>query len=155
MQLNFSSFFHFSFYVSLVIHLQTCMVPNHLKLKDVIVKKPVRHPLTSINEMVLQINSVLVVDGVGSNCTDILNSHGISVGGAALDVFEQEPPTDPLTLEIIQHKAVIATPHLGASTKEAQVRVGQEIAEQLVNLVKPGSYSTPLAEVTRVLNKQA
>lgn len=35
------------------------------------------------------------------------------VGGAALDVFEQEPPTNPLTLEIIQHKAVIATPHLG------------------------------------------
>lgn len=37
----------------------------------------------------------------------------LQVGGAALDVFEQEPPTDPLTLEIIQHKAVIATPHLG------------------------------------------
>lgn len=35
------------------------------------------------------------------------------MGGAALDVFEQEPPTDPLTLEIIQHPAVIATPHLG------------------------------------------
>ncbi|OWR41229.1 D-3-phosphoglycerate dehydrogenase [Danaus plexippus] len=75
------------------------------------------------------------------------------VGGAALDVFEQEPPTDPLTLEIIKHPAVVATPHLGASTKEAQVRVGQEIAEQLVNLVKPGTYSTPLAEVTRVLSK--
>ncbi|XP_068620762.1 D-3-phosphoglycerate dehydrogenase [Battus philenor] len=75
------------------------------------------------------------------------------VGGTALDVFEQEPPTDPLTLEIIQHPAVIATPHLGASTKEAQVRVGQEIAEQLVNLVKPGSYATPLAEVTQVLSK--
>ncbi|KAJ8737384.1 hypothetical protein PYW07_000655 [Mythimna separata] len=82
---------------------------------------------------------------------DALNSG--QVGGAALDVFEQEPPTDPLTLEIIQHKAVIATPHLGASTKEAQVRVGSEIAEQLVNLVKPGTFRTPLAEVTRVLNK--
>ncbi|XP_026731122.1 D-3-phosphoglycerate dehydrogenase [Trichoplusia ni] len=82
---------------------------------------------------------------------DALNSG--QVGGAALDVFEQEPPTDPVTLEIIQHKAVIATPHLGASTKEAQVRVGQEIAEQFVNLVKPGTYNTPLAEVTRVINK--
>ncbi|VVC90699.1 unnamed protein product [Leptidea sinapis] len=30
----------------------------------------------------------------------------INVGGAALDVFEQEPPTDPLTLEIIEHPAV-------------------------------------------------
>ncbi|KAI8430691.1 hypothetical protein MSG28_000881 [Choristoneura fumiferana] len=82
---------------------------------------------------------------------DALNAG--QVGAAALDVFEQEPPTDPLTLEIIQHPAVIATPHLGASTKEAQVRVGQEIAEQFVNLVKPGTYPTPLAEVTRVLNK--
>ncbi|KAM3968657.1 D-3-phosphoglycerate dehydrogenase [Aphomia sociella] len=82
---------------------------------------------------------------------DALNSG--QVGGAALDVFEQEPPTDPLTLIIIQHPAVLGTPHLGASTKEAQVRVGQEIAEQLVNLVKPGTYSTPLAEVTRVLKK--
>lgn len=41
----------------------------------------------------------------------------------------------------------------GASTKEAQVRVGQEIAEQLVNLVKPGTYTTMLAEVTNVLKK--
>ncbi|CAH0405014.1 unnamed protein product [Chilo suppressalis] len=82
---------------------------------------------------------------------DALNAG--QVGGAALDVFEQEPPTDPLTLEVIQHPAVIATPHLGASTKEAQVRVGSEIAEQLVNLVKPGTYPTPLAEVTRVLSK--
>ncbi|XP_013184972.1 D-3-phosphoglycerate dehydrogenase [Amyelois transitella] len=82
---------------------------------------------------------------------DALNTGHVS--GAALDVFEQEPPTDPLTLQVIQHPSVLATPHLGASTKEAQVRVGQEIAEQLVNLVKPGTYSTPLAEVTRVLKK--
>ncbi|XP_023941614.1 D-3-phosphoglycerate dehydrogenase [Bicyclus anynana] len=73
------------------------------------------------------------------------------VSGAALDVFEQEPPTDPLTWEIIKHPSVLASPHLGASTKEAQIRVGEEIAEQLVNLVQPGSYSTPLAEVTRIL----
>ncbi|CAK1554812.1 unnamed protein product [Leptosia nina] len=70
-----------------------------------------------------------------------------TVGGAALDVFEEEPPKNPLTLQIIQHPAVIATPHLGASTKEAQVRVGQEIAEQLVNLIKPKTYNTPLAKV--------
>lgn len=41
----------------------------------------------------------------------------------------------------------------GASTKEAQVRVGQEIAEQLVNLAKPGTYSTPLAEITKIIKK--
>ncbi|XP_013145868.1 PREDICTED: D-3-phosphoglycerate dehydrogenase [Papilio polytes] len=82
---------------------------------------------------------------------DALNSG--QVGSAAIDVFEQEPPTDPLTWKIIKHPSVIATPHLGASTKEAQVRVGQEIAEQLVNLAKPGTYSTPLAEVTKIIKK--
>ncbi|XP_077302393.1 D-3-phosphoglycerate dehydrogenase [Arctopsyche grandis] len=56
------------------------------------------------------------------------------VGGAALDVFEQEPPTDAITLELIQHPRVIATPHLGASTAEAQVRVAVEVAEQFIAL---------------------
>ncbi|XP_018319449.1 D-3-phosphoglycerate dehydrogenase [Agrilus planipennis] len=55
-------------------------------------------------------------------------------GGAALDVYEQEPPTDSVTLKLIQHPKVVATPHLGASTAEAQVRVAVEIAEQFVAL---------------------
>lgn len=37
-------------------------------------------------------------------------------GGAAIDVFEQEPPTSDVTKALIQHPAVVATPHLGAST---------------------------------------
>lgn len=64
-------------------------------------------------------------------------------GGAALDVFEQEPPTDPVTLELIQHPKVVATPHLGASTAEAQIRVAVEIAEQFVALTgKSKEYTT-------------
>jgi D-3-phosphoglycerate dehydrogenase len=55
-------------------------------------------------------------------------------GGAALDVFEKEPPTDPVTLELIQHPKVVATPHLGASTSEAQVRVAVEVSEQFIAL---------------------
>ncbi|XP_054011869.1 hydroxypyruvate reductase-like [Hylaeus anthracinus] len=53
-------------------------------------------------------------------------------GGAALDVFVQEPPTNPTTLELIAHPKVVATPHLGASTAEAQERVALEIAQQFV-----------------------
>ncbi|KAK0166727.1 hypothetical protein PV327_004216 [Microctonus hyperodae] len=53
-------------------------------------------------------------------------------GGAALDVFLEEPPKNPITLELIQHPKVIATPHLGASTAEAQERVAVEIAEQFL-----------------------
>ena len=42
------------------------------------------------------------------------------VGGAALDTFEVEPPVES-TLELRTHPNVIVTPHLGASTIEAQV----------------------------------
>lgn len=50
------------------------------------------------------------------------------IGGAALDVFENEPPVD---FKLIEDPRVVATPHLGASTVEAQERVGTEIAEKI------------------------
>lgn len=53
------------------------------------------------------------------------------VAGAALDVFEVEPPTDDLRKKLIAHPHVIGTPHIGASTKEAQVRVGDQIVESM------------------------
>ncbi|KAG7212727.1 hypothetical protein KM043_012994 [Ampulex compressa] len=54
--------------------------------------------------------------------------------GAALDVFMEEPPKHPISVELIQHPKVIATPHLGASTAEAQQRVAVEIAQQFLAL---------------------
>ncbi|MEO5729587.1 MAG: phosphoglycerate dehydrogenase [Byssovorax sp.] len=59
------------------------------------------------------------------------------IGGVALDVFTTEPP--PKDLAILQHERVIATPHLGASTKEAQDRVALEIAEQVVDFLSTGA----------------
>ncbi|XP_058798466.1 D-3-phosphoglycerate dehydrogenase [Phymastichus coffea] len=53
-------------------------------------------------------------------------------GGAALDVFLEEPPKNSATIELIKHPKVVATPHLGASTAEAQIRVAVEIAEQFL-----------------------
>lgn len=53
-------------------------------------------------------------------------------GGAALDVFTSEPPKD-ISLELVKHPKVLATPHLGASTSEAQIRVAKEIAEQIID----------------------
>ncbi len=51
------------------------------------------------------------------------------VAGAALDVFETEPPGDsPLP----KHPKVIATPHIGAQTKEAQLRAGHDIVSEVV-----------------------
>lgn len=55
------------------------------------------------------------------------------VGGAALDVFEQEPPTNK---ELCDHPKIVTTPHLGASTAEAQVKVAREVAEQFVDAHK-------------------
>lgn len=51
------------------------------------------------------------------------------VGGAALDVFVKEPPTDKA---LLSQENLVVTPHLGASTKEAQRKVAEEIAHQFV-----------------------
>jgi len=53
-------------------------------------------------------------------------------GGAALDVFVEEPPKAEYYKELLAHPKVVCTPHLGASTSEAQLRVAEEIAEQFV-----------------------
>ncbi len=51
------------------------------------------------------------------------------IGAVGLDVFEEEPHPDP---ELISHPAVLATPHIGASTKEASVRNSTIVAEKIV-----------------------
>ncbi len=55
------------------------------------------------------------------------------VAGAALDVFVEEPPKD---YTLAKHPKVVATPHLGASTEEAQEKVAIQIAEQIADALK-------------------
>ncbi len=55
------------------------------------------------------------------------------VAGAALDVFTTEPPGASPLFELDQ---VICTPHLGASTREAQVNVAVDVAKQIVGYLK-------------------
>ncbi|MCX7880611.1 MAG: D-2-hydroxyacid dehydrogenase [Ignavibacteria bacterium] len=54
-----------------------------------------------------------------------------TVRAAGIDVFESEPPTEAQK-ELINHPRVSVTPHIGASTIEAQERVGIEIAQKVV-----------------------
>ena len=55
------------------------------------------------------------------------------IAGAALDVFENEPPLD---WSLVKHPKLVATPHLASSTKEAQVRVGKLTAEKIIQVLK-------------------
>ncbi len=52
---------------------------------------------------------------------------------AGLDVFENEP--DP-EIQILMHPKISLTPHIGAATLEAQDRIGTELAEQIISLLK-------------------
>ena len=58
------------------------------------------------------------------------------VAGAAIDVFDPEPPAADHPL--VKHPGVLVTPHLGASTEEAQISVAVEAAQLLINYFKTG-----------------
>ncbi|MBF0094339.1 MAG: phosphoglycerate dehydrogenase [Alphaproteobacteria bacterium] len=63
------------------------------------------------------------------------------VAGAAFDVFEKEPATDNALFGMEQ---VVATPHLGASTNEAQENVALQVAEQMADYLLSGAVTNAL-----------
>ena len=65
------------------------------------------------------------------------------VAGAALDVFDTEPATKDTT-SLLGHEKVICTPHLGASTDEAQVNVAIQVAEQISDFLMTGAVTNAL-----------
>lgn len=85
-------------------------------------------------------NGVLIVNAARGGIIDeaalARAVEGGKVAGAALDVFDQEPidASHPL----LKLDAVLCTPHLGASTDEAQARVAVEIAQQAVAYLQDG-----------------
>ncbi len=77
------------------------------------------------------------------------------VAGAALDVFSQEPPG--LT-PLVAHERVVCTPHLGASTVEAQEAVAIQVAEQVVDYLLQGTIRNAVnvpSVPAEVLNQMA
>lgn len=55
------------------------------------------------------------------------------VAKAALDVFEKEPTPE---IQLLMHPNLSLTPHIGAATNEAQMRIGTELAEQIIDILK-------------------
>lgn len=70
-----------------------------------------------------------VVDEVA--LIEALNTN--KLGFAGLDVFENEPKP---AVQVLMNSKVSLTPHIGAATKEAQDRIGTELAEQIISILK-------------------
>ncbi|MBN1441065.1 MAG: phosphoglycerate dehydrogenase [Planctomycetes bacterium] len=66
------------------------------------------------------------------------------LAGAAVDVFSSEPPTDR---RLVEHPKVVVTPHLGASTREAQENVALAAAHLVVDYLLHGKLHTPVNAV--------
>ena len=65
------------------------------------------------------------------------------VGGAALDVYSQEPPPAGLA-GLIRHPRVVTTPHIAASTGEAQAKVARQVTEQVIEALHDRPVATPV-----------
>jgi len=108
-----------------------------LKLADFItlhtpLTKDTRH-LIGEKEFALMRDGVRVINCARGGILDEKALHVAmkcgKVAGAALDVFEQEPPEDR---ELVELECVVVTPHLGASTTEAQEAAALVIAEEVI-----------------------
>ena len=65
------------------------------------------------------------------------------LGGVALDVYTSEPPTEEI-YKVLEHELIISTPHLGASTEEAQEKVAEQIASQMADALENKNYKGSL-----------
>jgi D-3-phosphoglycerate dehydrogenase len=94
-------------------------------------------PLITEKEIGMMKKGVYIVNCARGNAIDekalLAGLNSGQVGGAGLDVYSEEPPKD---LELVKHPRVSCSPHIGASTIEAQERVGIEIANRVVEHIK-------------------
>ena len=58
---------------------------------------------------------------------------GGKISNAALDVFENEPTPE---IQLLMNRSISLTPHIGAATQEAQDRIGEELASQIIDILK-------------------
>ncbi|TAK32821.1 MAG: phosphoglycerate dehydrogenase [Chloroflexota bacterium] len=87
---------------------------------------------------------------VNTSRGDIIEEHALyaaveegQIAGAAIDVFVEEPATNSI---LLKSNKIVVTPHLGGSTKEAQVSVAVDVADQILAVLdgKPARYAVNL-----------
>src|SRR5699024_10585256 len=73
--------------------------------------------------------------------------------GAALDVFEEEPPTD---MALLSHPKVVVTPHLGASTVEAQGKVAISVSREIIDILENNTivHAVNAPRISEHINKE-
>lgn len=93
--------------------------------------------LITSKEFEMMKNGVIIVNAARGG---VINEHDLvaaldsgKVAHAALDVFENEPTPSE---SILRHPKISLTPHIGASTEEAQERIGIELAEKIIEALK-------------------
>ena len=117
---------------------------NILPLKDLIIQSDILSfhcnppkdgkPIISLNELKLMKNHSVIINTARGNLIDEKDLKEAleknMIRGAALDVFNQEPARDNILFGV---KNIILTPHIAASTEEAQLVVAEQIATQISN----------------------
>jgi len=123
-------------YGEVKVSLSTISLDELLSQSDVIsfhVPKPKDGSMISASEFAKMKEGVVLINasrGGVINEDDLLAAlDSGKVGAAGMDVFENEPtPKD----ELLNHPRISVTPHIGASTNEAQTRIGIELAEKVI-----------------------
>ena len=121
--------------VSLTIRVNTVGLDEMLPYADIITchVPAVDQALISANEIAQMKDGVFVINtSRGGVIEENALLHALETGkiaGAGLDVFENEP--NPLA-SLLDHPRISVTPHIGASTKEAQANIGKELAEKII-----------------------
>ena len=91
------------------------------------------HHLLSTAQFALMKDGARIVDAARGGVLDEAALYAALLAGkvaaAALDVYSEEPPQSELLRKLVELPQVVATPHIGASTEEAQARIGDEIVK--------------------------